>query len=140
MAVLRNVKVLFSNVVAIDDFSQKYQIVVAMTEEQAADAEEAGLNVKTKEYDGRTQHQATFKTKFKPVIKGPDGQTDLDLGTSEIGRHSVVSVQYKFRDWTNMGKSGISQDLQMVQVKEMEASNASEFEDDSEFGEAKTDY
>jgi len=134
MAVLKDCKVLFSNVVNIDDFSQKYQVVVSMTENQAADAEAAGLNVKTKEYDGKTQYQAGFKTKFKPRVVGADGNTDLPL-TGELGRGSVVSIQYKFRDWTNPSKqTGRSQDLQMLQVKNLESGGASEFDDESDFG------
>ena len=140
MATLKNVKVLFSNVVNVDDYSNKYQIVVAMSEEQAADAEAAGLIVKTKEYDGKTQYQAAFKSKFKPRVVGADGQTDLVL-TGEVGRHSVVGVQYKFRDWVDKkGQAGVAQDLQILQVKTLEAGNASEFEDESDFAEAGGDY
>lgn len=139
MAVLKQVKVLFSNVVNVDDFSAKYQIVVSLTEEQAADAESAGLKVKTKEYDGKTQYQVTFKSKFRPRIVAADGKTDLDLAGSEIGRGSLVSVQYKFREWTAPGKkAGTSSDLIAVQVLQMTPQGAMEFEasgstDDSEF-------
>lgn len=132
MSVLKDVEVLFSNVTSVDSFSGKYQLVVKLTEEQAADAEEAGLTLKTKEYDGATQYQAGFRTKFKPRILGLDGKTDLDLNAGEIGRGSLVSIQYSFRDWTGPGgNTGTSQDLQMVQVKDMKASNSSQFEDES---------
>ena len=132
MAVLRNVKVLFSNVTNVDDFSQKYQIVVSMTEDQAADAESEGLKVKTKEYDGKTQYQATFKTKFKPEVLEKDGKSHVDLQGGEIGRHSLVNVQYSFRDWTSpTGTSGTSADLNKVQVLDMQGSNSSEFGDES---------
>jgi hypothetical protein len=139
MAVLKQVKVLFSNVVHEDTFSQKFQIVVSLTEEQAADAEAAGLKVKTKEYDGKTQYQVTFKSKFRPRIVKADGKTDLDLAGSEIGRGSLVSVQFKMREWiTPAKKKGISSDLIAVQVLTMTPQGAMEFEsageeDDSEF-------
>lgn len=129
MAVLKQVKVLFSNVVNVDDFSAKYQIVVQLTEDQAADAEAAGLNVKTKEYDGKTQYQVTFKTKFRPRIVGTDPSKDYDLQGSEIGRGSLVSVQYRFREWTAPGKKqGTSSDLVAVQILEMTPQGAMEFE------------
>ena len=88
--------------------------------------------MKTREYNGDTQFQATFRSKFKPRIVEQDGDTDLDLGASEIGRGSKVSVQYKFRPWTGPGgtKTGIAQDLQMVQVLDMQSPNASQFNDD----------
>lgn len=138
MPVLKNTPVLFSNVTNVDDFSQKYQIVVQLTEDQAADAEAAGIKVKTKEYDGKTQFQVAFKSKFRPRIVGADGRTDVDLHGSEIGRGSVVSVQYKLREWTAPGKkAGTSSDLIAVQILKMEQAGAMEFEasgDDGEFG------
>ena len=82
MALLKNVKVLFSNVVNIDDFSGKYQTVVNLTEEQAADAEEAGVVVKTGDYQGAPQFKATFKTKYKPRVVGANPQKDYDFGVS----------------------------------------------------------
>tara|TARA_R110002153_G_scaffold14923_5_gene53650 strand:+ start:162 stop:599 length:438 start_codon:yes stop_codon:yes gene_type:complete len=133
MAVLKDVKVLFSNVSNQDDFSQKYQVVVSLTEAQAVDAEAAGIKIKTKEYEGKTQYQATFKTKFRPDIVQIDGKTALDLGGSEIGRMSLVSIQYKFRDWISPSKeTGTSADLLKVQVKVQEGSSESEFEDETD--------
>jgi len=135
MAVLKNAKVLFSNVVNVDDFSSKYQIVVSLTEEQAADAEDAGIKVKTKEYDGATQYQATFKSKFRPRVVGPVASKDYDLEGSEIGRGSEVSVQYKLREWTSPTKqTGISSDLVAVQILDLKSQGAMEFEDADEFG------
>lgn len=135
MAVLKDVSVLFSNVLHVDDFSQKYQIVVKLTEEQAADAEAAGIKVKTKEFDGETQYQATFKSKFRPRIVGNVASKDFDLEGSEIGRGSTISVQYKFRNWTSPTKqSGTSADLVAVQILELKAQGAMEFEDVDEFG------
>ncbi len=140
MALLSKVEVLFSNVLAEDDFSSKYQIVVKLTEEQAADAEDAGLNVKTKEYNGATQFQATFKTKFKPRIVGNIATKDLDLEGSEIGRGSRVNVQYKFRDWKGpSGNTGKGQDLIACQVLELNSPNQMEFADADEFGGADQD-
>lgn len=135
MAVLSKVKVLFSNVLHEDDFSSKYQLVVELSEEQAADAEELGLTVKTGEYNGKPQFKATFKTKFKPRIVGAVANKDLDLEGSEIGRGSLVNVQYKFREWKAPGgKTGTGQDLIAAQVLELNAPNAMEFEDTDEFG------
>jgi len=140
MPLLNKVEVLFSNVLAEDDFSSKYQLVVKLTEEGAADAEEAGLNVKIKEYNGATQWQATFKTKFKPRIVGNVANKDLDLEGSEIGRGSKVNVQFKMREWKGpSGNTGIGQDLIAVQVLELNSPNQMEFEDANEFGGAEGD-
>lgn len=140
MALLNQVEVLFSNVLSEDDFSNKYQVVVKLTEEQAADAEDAGLTVKTKEYNGATQFQATFKTKFKPRIVGNVANKDLDLEGSELGRGSKINVQYKFRKWTAPGgKTGTGQDLIACQVLELSTPNQMEFEDANEFGSAGND-
>lgn len=142
MAVLKNVSVLFSNVLHVDDFSQRYQIVVQLTEEQAADAEAAGIKVKTKEYEGKTQHQATFKSKFRPRVVGQVASKDYDLEGSEIGRGSTVSVQYKLREWVSPAKQkGISSDLVAVQIIDLKSQGAMEFEDADEFGaEEESDY
>jgi hypothetical protein len=135
MAVLKNVSVLFSNVLNEDDFSNKYQIVVSLTEDQAADAEAANLKVKTKEFDGKTQYQVTFKSKYRPRIVGNVASQDFDLQGSEIGRGSVISVQYKFRDWVSPSKtSGTSSDLIAVQVISLKAQGNMEFEDEDGFG------
>lgn len=132
---LRSVNVLFSNVLNEDDFSQKYQVVVKMTEEQAADAEAAGITVKTKEYQGDTQFVSTFKTKYRPRIVGHVASKDFDLQGSEIGRGSEVSIQYKFRDWKSpTGKTGTAHDLQAVQILELKAPNNMEFEDADDLG------
>jgi len=140
MSVLKNVKVLFSNVTNKDDFSDKYQIVVKMSEEQAADAEEVGIVVKTKEYQGETQFQATFKTKYKPRVVGPIASKDYDLEGGEIGRNSEISVQYKHRDWKAPGgKTGIAQDLVAVQILDLQAPNKMEFEDSDDLGETDGD-
>lgn len=141
MAVLKNVSVLFSNVLNVDDFSQKYQIVVQMTEEEAADAEAAGIKVKTKEYDGKTQHQAVFKSKFRPRIVGQVASKDFDLEGSEIGRGSKVSVQYKLRDYVTPSKQkGTSADLVAVQILDLKSQGAMEFDDVDEFGSEDGDY
>jgi len=134
MAVLKNVSVLFSNVVNEDDFSGKYQIVVSLTEDQAADAEAANLKVKTKEYDGKTQYQATFKSKYRPRVVGNIASQDFDLQGAEIGRGSVIAVQYKFRDWVSPSKTeGTSSDLIAVQIISLKAQGLMEFEDAGEF-------
>lgn len=140
MAVLKNVPVLFSNVVNVDDFSQKYQIVVSLTEEQAADAEDEGIKVKTKEYDGKTQYQAAFKTKFRPRVVDATNK-DYDLQGSEVGRGSTISVQYKFREWKAPGgKTGTSADLVAIQLIDLKSAGSVEFEEvDSEFGEGDSD-
>lgn len=141
MAVLKNVSVLFSNVLNVDDFSQRYQIVVQMTEAEAADAEAAGIKVKTKEYDGKTQHQAVFKSKFRPRIVGQVASKDFDLEGSEIGRGSKVSVQYRMRDWKTPSKqTGTSADLVAVQILDLKSQGAMEFEDADTFGEESGDY
>lgn len=140
MAILRNVKVLFSNVLNVDDFTGKYQVVVQLDESQAADAEDAGLIVKHKEHDGKSQIQATFKTKFKPRIVGQIASKDLDLEGSELGRGSVINVQYKFREWKAPGgKTGVGQDLQQLQVVDLQGVTGNEFGDVEEFGDMNGD-
>lgn len=140
MAVIKNVQVLFSNLINVDDFSNKYQIVVSLTEDQAADAEAAGIKVKTKEYDGKTQYQATFKSKFRPRIVGNVASVDYDLQGSEVGRGSIISVQYKFREWVSPTKThGTSSDLIAVQILSLKAQGNMEFEDADEFGDDSGD-
>jgi len=135
MPLLKNKKVLFSNVVNVDDFTQKYSVVVQLTEDEAADAEEAGLKVKNREYDGKTQFQAQFKSKFRPRIVGNIAAQDYDLEGKEIGRGSTINVQYKMREWTNpQKKTGVSQDLQAIQIVSLNDVSASEFDDVEEFG------
>lgn len=133
MPVLKNTKVLFSNVLNVDDFSGKYQVVVEVDENQAADAEAAGLIVKTKEYDGKTQFSLQFKSKFRPRIVERDGKTDATL-EGEIGRGSQVNIQYKFRDWVGRtgGNKGVAQDLNAIQVMDLKGNGASEFEDEGD--------
>ncbi len=131
--ILPRVKVLFSNVVVEDSYSGKFQITVDLTEAQAADAEAVGVAVKTGEYEGKTQFKAVFKSKFSIPIKGLDGQSDVDLQGSEIGRGSIVSVQYGFREWTHGNDSGKAQDLQMIQILDLKSPAASGFGDESAF-------
>lgn len=144
MALLKNVSSVFCHISSLDSYSGKYQIVVSMTEEQAADAEEAGLNVKVKEFDGQTQFQATFKTKFKVLdkIKGRDGVTIVDLEGAELPRGAKVNVQYGFRNWENSQNKtkGVSQDLLGIQVLELGSIQKNEFEDmDSAGGDTEGD-
>lgn len=130
MPLLNNVKVLFSNVLNIDDFSKKYQLVVDMTEEQAADAEAAGVRIRNKEYEGKAQFQATFKTQFRPPVVDP-AKNPQDLGGAEIGRGSLVNIQYSFRDWVSPDKTkkGTATDLAGVQVLKLQAGAGGEFEE-----------
>jgi len=141
MALLRKVSVLFSNVSNIDTFSNKFQLVVSLTEDQAADAEQEGIKVKTKEYDGKTQYQATFKTKFPVRIVDASGKKDVPLNGSEIGRGSLVNLSFKMRDFVTPSKeTGVSQDLTGVQILAMESVNASEFEAEEGFEDASGDF
>lgn len=130
--VLKDVKVLFSNLSKVDDYSNKYQLVVEVTEEQAADLEEAGVTVKNKEYDGKLQYRVTFKTKYAARVVQADGRTEHDLAGGELGRNSKVNVQYNLREWSHMGKSGVSQDLVGVQIKRLEAQNELAFESEDD--------
>ena len=118
MPVLKNVKVLFCNVLSVDDLSQKFQVVVDLDEDQTFTWEELGFKVKESEYNGRIQNKVTFKTKRQPDVYGLDGKSPMDLSGREIGKGSVVNVQYKPRNWTSMDKksSGIATDLDGIQV------------------------
>ena len=129
--VLNNVNVLFCNVLNEDDFSNKYQVVVQLTEEQAADAEEQGIKLKTKEYDGKTQYQAVFKSQFRPRVVGQNPKVAYDMEGNELGRGSLVNVQFSFRQWKNekTKQSGVSQDLVGIQVLKGEDIGSSEFDD-----------
>jgi hypothetical protein len=135
--VLNRVTSVFSNVSTRDSFNDKYSLVVQLTEEQAADAEDAGLAVKTKEYQGNTQYQVSFRSKFKPEIRSPSGKDIIDLDGREIDRGAMVSVQYNFRDWTGpTGNTGTSQDLDKIQLISDTSSSAAGFEDQSGFEES----
>jgi hypothetical protein len=133
MSFLNKVQVVFCNVIKIDSFTQKFQVVVQMSEDQAADAEEAGLIIKTKEYDGKTQYQATFKTKFIPAII--DGATKPYKLDNEIPRGSTINIKYSFRDWISPcgTKKGTGQDLSAIQLVDMKEASAAGFEDISGF-------
>lgn len=134
MPFLNKAQVVFCNVTKEDSFSQKFQIVVQVSEDQAADAEEAGIQIKTKEYDGKTQYQATFKSKFPPAIV--DSMTKpYDLQNQEIPRGSIVNVKCSFRNWTSpcKTKSGVGQDLSAIQLVELKEAGSSGFEDVSNF-------
>ena len=139
MAFLNKVQVVFSNVLKEDDFSQKYQVVVQMTEDQAADAEEAGITIKTKEYDGKTQYQAVFKSKYIPAII--DGATKPYKLDSEIPRGSIVNVKCSFRNWTSpcKTKTGTGQDLSAIQLVELKDAGSAGFEDISAFSQDDND-
>ena len=143
MPLLNNGKVIFCDISNKDSFSDKYQIVVGITEEQAADAEDAGLSVKTKEFDGKMQWQVGFKTKFKILhnIRAKDGQTIVDLEGGELARGSVVNVAYSMRNWVNpqTKAGGVSQDLTGVQILEQATGGMNEFGDASEFSAAGGD-
>ena len=130
---MKHVKVLFSNVTNVDDFSKKYQIVVSLTEEQNADYEAQGIATKTKEYKGVTQFQATFKTQYKPAILAIDGKTNVDLNGGEIGRGSLLNVGVSFRPWVSPDKTknGIAQDLSGIQILRQE-NGATSFADESD--------
>ena len=141
MPFLNDAQVVFCNITKEDSFSGKYQIVVQMTEDQAADAEEQGIAVKTKEYDGKTQHQATFKSKYPPAIV--DGATKpYALNGQELPRGSEVNIKCSFRDWVSpcKTKKGTGQDLSAVQVVTMAEAGAGGFEDVSGFSDEKSDY
>lgn len=131
MSILQNASVIFCHLNKVDDYSQKYQLVVGITEEQSADAEEAGLKVKVKEFDGKTQFQVTLKTKFKILhnIRGIDGTTVLDLDGAELARGSLVNVQYDLRPYEMNGTSGMSQHLTGIQVLKAVDGGKNEFGD-----------
>ena len=130
MPFLNNSRVLFCNILKEDSFTQKFQIVVELTEDDAADAEAAGLTVKTKEYDSKPQFQVTFKSKYPaPVV---DSMTKpYDLRGQEIGRGSIVNVKYSFRDWTSPCKTetGTASDLSAVQLVTLKEAGAGGFEE-----------
>ena len=116
MAVLKNVAVLFCNLVKLDEMSGKYQVVVNLTEDQASDWEELGYTVKTSEYEGATQYKATFKTNKFPPIVAQDGRTIVDLQGSELRRGSIISIQYEPRRWTAKGSqdTGMATDIERI--------------------------
>ena len=134
MSMLNNAKVVFSNVTKEDSFSQKFQIVVELTEDAAADAEQGGVQVKTKEYEGKTQYLATFKSKYPPAIVDSMAKA-YDLKNQEIPRGSIVNVKHTFRDWVSpcKTKKGIGQDLSALQLVDLKESGSAGFEDVSGF-------
>ena len=134
MAFLNNAQVVFCNVTKEDSFSGKFQLVVELSEDAAADAEEAGIKVKTKEYEGKTQHLATFKSQYPPAVVDSMAKA-YDLKNQEIPRGSIVNVKYTLRDWTSPCKTkrGTATDLSALQLVDLKEASAGGFEDISEF-------
>ena len=130
MPFLNDAKVLFCNILKEDSFTNKYQIVVELTEDQSADAEAAGLTVKNKEYDSKPQFQVTFKSKYPCAVV--DTMTKpYDLRGQEIGRGSTVNVKYSFRSWTSpcKTKTGTASDLSAIQLVSLKEAGAGGFEE-----------
>lgn len=117
--------VLFSNLVTQPTYngqaSGKYELTVVLDETQAADAEALGISYTTSDYNGQTQHKAKFKTKYQlPTNKVRDRQAmpfvDTDGNLREIPRGSEIIVFATCKPYTMMGKSGVTNYLQGVQV------------------------
>jgi hypothetical protein len=123
--------VLFSNVVNQPVFNGqatgKYELIITLDPEQAADAETNGLTLTKSEYNGEEQVKAKLKTKFP--LKGQafvdrykNAFVDGEGQCREIPRGSKVAVAYSTKPYTMLGKSGVSNYLHGIQVIDENAS------------------
>lgn len=121
--------VLFSNLTKFPEFqgkpTGKYELTILLDEVQVADAEESGLQVSKKEYQGNDQFSAKFKTKFqlngkKVVDKYKEPYVDSNKDLKEIPKGSRVVVFYTQRPYTMMGREGMTNDLRGILVLEEE--------------------
>lgn len=131
--------VLFSNITIKPTFNgkptDKYELTVTLTEEQAADAEGNGGEVNKSEYQGQAQYKMKFKTKFKldkklVVDRYKNPYIDNEGNLKEIPRGSLVCVHYNPVPYEMMGKEGITHYLQALQV--IEENSSVDFDDYSE--------
>lgn len=119
--------ILFSNLTDFPMFqgkkTDKYELTLLLDEEQATDAENDGLIVKEKEYQGNKQVTAKFKTKFrlKPkafVDRFKKPFVDEESNIREVPRGSDVFVFYTQRSITMPSGVVVTNDLQGIQVIE----------------------
>lgn len=131
--------VLFSNIVTMPEYNGKstgkYELTITLDDAQFADSESNGLGVSTSEYNGQTQHKAKFKSKFKLGVKEvvdryKQPYVDQDGNIKEIPRGSKVLVFTVPKPYEMMGKKGITNYLNAIQV--VEEANTVDFEDYSE--------
>ena len=119
-------------------FEPVYQVDLTVSEESAAGLKNEGLNVKKVGEDfvykfKRKQFKADGTENKKPVVVLAD-KTPFD---GLIGNGSEVIVQFSTYEWKNKFGSGISADLQGVQVLnlvEYRAGDGEEFEDEANGG------
>lgn len=120
----------------------KHELTLILDEEQAVDAENAGLGIKRREYNGSEQVTVKLTSQFKlsadsvrdryknPYI-GEDGQI------KEIPKGSTVCVHYTTKEY-NIGGKVIANYLSGVQV--IEENSALEFDDYEESEEHDGEY
>lgn len=129
--------VIFSNLTTVDDFSNKFGMTIQIAPEAAVDLENltpVPVPVRTKEYQGESQQQVSFKTKFPlksaamvkrdksplwpTVTTLEDGKEVTTITPFEVPRGSQVLLVAKSRPWTFGGKSGTAWDLAGIQLIE----------------------
>lgn len=131
---------LFSNIVTQPSYggtpTGKYELTITLSPEQAADAEANGLSITRSDYNGTEQVKAKFKTKYKPatntvVDRKAKPFVDSEGNLREIPRGSQVAVFFQSKPYTMMGKAGVTNYLQGIQVIEENSSLDFEtYEDD----------
>ncbi len=129
--------VLFSNIVTQPEFSGKatgkWELTITLDDEQLSDAQANGFGIVEGEYGGQPQYKIKSKTQFKPnklnVVDGAKQPfVNEDGEIKEIPRGSRVLVFMKHKGYEMMGKEGVANYLQGIQVIES-ASAGLEFED-----------
>lgn len=106
-----------------DSESNKYEITVTqLSKEDAKRLTAEGVGVR----DGKTEENeklrdyglfAKFRSKYPVSVIDKDRDPMLDV--SKVGNGSVVTVQYKPREWEFKFKTGTTFDLQGVRVDEL---------------------
>ncbi len=130
--------VIFSNLTKQDDFSNKFGMTIQIAPEVAIDLENlepTPVPVNSKEYQGESQQQVKFKTKYKlkrsamvqrdksplwPEVTSEDdeGNSVTTIMESEVNRGAEVLLVARSRSWEFGGKKGIAWDLIGIQVIE----------------------
>lgn len=135
--------VLFSNIVTMPMFqgasTGKYELTITLDETQAADAETNGLSITRSEYQGTEQVKAKLKSKFLMSsktcvdrLKAP--YVDALGNLKEIPRGSRVAVFYTTKPYEMMGRTGVSNYLNAIQVIEENGTiDFDDYEDEDDF-------
>lgn len=119
--------VLFSNVITKPSFkgkqSDKFELTITLTPEEALDAENNGLSISRSEYQGNEQVKAKLKSKYQlPKSKFVDRYKNPFIDESgnlrEIPRGSRVNVYYNTQEYDMPNGTVVANYLEAIQVIE----------------------